>query len=632
MMGFARAKRMGSSVRFFATSCTLRDALGWRVLLAVCVVGLSSCALAADPLATVLVSVKEAGAVAVVGAQVALVPPGTDMKRVVRGISDGDGRVLLQAPPGTYGVTATSPGRVEAYLPGIEIHAPEQAMVEVEMRPGGRGVYGRLVSADGMPLRDGMVAFGRISDQKGDLFLATVTDDRFDITLTDGNYVVVATTPGGQVQSRRVVIGPDVREVVVAFEPQPSPAPAEVKAWIRQHLVPLRTAEAESGFDDLAPLKPIIGSARVVSLGEATHGTREFFQMKHRLVEFMVEELGFTLFGIEANLSEARAVNDYVLHGRGDPEKALRGLYFWTWDTEEVLTMLRWMRSYNGRAAPDRRVQFFGFDMQVPKVAYEQLRDYLRDVDPELSRAIEPNLPPITALRKSDAGSSVLRADIDAALRKVSDKMSQARSDYIARSSEAALADASENVGVLRQFLDYVPQRYPEAGTLRDRAMAQNVLATLARHPGARAALWAHNVHIANAPYAAGTISSMGMQLREALGRQMLILGFAFRQGQFQAVDGGPERKGLTVFEVGADPAATLGEALASAEAPIGIIDLRTLPASGPVARWFSAPQKSRMAGGDFAYSDDSLIPERVAASYDALVFIERTTRARPNP
>src|SRR5947209_4696559 len=120
-----------------------------------------------------------------------------------------------------------------------------------------------------------------------------------------------------------------------------------VVEWIRAHAVPLKTVEAGHGFSDMEPLKSIVGDARIVSLGEATHGTREFFQLKHRMLEFLASEMGFTVFSIEATMPEGFDVNEYVLTGKGDPAKALAALGFWTWDTEEVLDMIRWMRTYN---------------------------------------------------------------------------------------------------------------------------------------------------------------------------------------------------------------------------------------------------------------------------------------------
>src|SRR5262245_43295749 len=106
------------------------------------------------------------------------------------------------------------------------------------------------------------------------------------------------------------------------------PRPREL-AWLKTHAVPISTTEAGNGFEDLRPLKEFIGDARVVALGECTHGTREVFQMKHRLVEYLASELGFTIFSIEANMPEAYRLNEYVLEGRGDPRKLVAGMYFW---------------------------------------------------------------------------------------------------------------------------------------------------------------------------------------------------------------------------------------------------------------------------------------------------------------
>jgi hypothetical protein len=65
-----------------------------------------------------------------------------------------------------------------------------------------------------------------------------------------------------------------------------------VVQWIRSAAIPLATTEPRHGLADLEALRPLVGDARIVSLGEATHGTREFFQLKHRLLEFCVAELG----------------------------------------------------------------------------------------------------------------------------------------------------------------------------------------------------------------------------------------------------------------------------------------------------------------------------------------------------
>ena len=147
------------------------------------------------------------------------------------------------------------------------------------------------------------------------------------------------------------------------------------RSWLAANAIRLNTVEAGHGFVDMQPLKKIIGDARIVSLGEATHGSREFFQLKHRMLEFLATEKGFTIFSIEANMPEAYRLNDYVLNGTGDPATLIKGMYFWTWTTEEVLDMVLWMREFN--KSGKGRVQFTGFDMQTPDVAAGIVRDFV---------------------------------------------------------------------------------------------------------------------------------------------------------------------------------------------------------------------------------------------------------------
>ncbi|HEX5759531.1 MAG TPA: erythromycin esterase family protein, partial [Thermoanaerobaculia bacterium] len=183
---------------------------------------------------------------------------------------------------------------------------------------------------------------------------------------------------------------------------RPAPAPQAVVDWIRAQAIPLLTPRAGHGFADLAPLRDVVGGARVVALGEATHGTREFFQVKHRLLEYLVSELGFSVFAIEASWPESEAVDEYVRTGRGDPAKALAGLYVWPWNTEEVLDLIRWMRQWN--AVPGRRqVRFYGFDVRAAAVSAERLAARLRRIDPPLAAEAGPALARLAAAERAEA-------------------------------------------------------------------------------------------------------------------------------------------------------------------------------------------------------------------------------------
>ena len=156
--------------------------------------------------------------------------------------------------------------------------------------------------------------------------------------------------------------------------------------WARSNAIPLKTTLPDDDFSDMAPLGDVIGNARIVGLGEATHGTSEFFQMKDRMVRYLAMQKGFTIFSIEANMPEAYRLNDYVLNGVGDPNVLLKGMNFWTWNTQEVLDMILWMRQYN--LSGKGRIEFTGFDMQTPTLSLENVRQFVAKYDPAYGPAL----------------------------------------------------------------------------------------------------------------------------------------------------------------------------------------------------------------------------------------------------
>jgi len=147
-------------------------------------------------------------------------------------------------------------------------------------------------------------------------------------------------------------------------------------AWLKRTCVPLKS-ETDPGFEDLAPLAASIGDARVVALGEPTHGSREIFQMKRRFVEWLATERGFTVLAMEAGFPESSRVNDYVLTGRGDPVALVDELY---WDSKEILELVEWMRAFN--ASGKGRLEFAGFNMEIPDAATTAVDQFVARADP----------------------------------------------------------------------------------------------------------------------------------------------------------------------------------------------------------------------------------------------------------
>jgi erythromycin esterase len=166
--------------------------------------------------------------------------------------------------------------------------------------------------------------------------------------------------------------------------------------------------------------------------------------------------------------------------------------------------------------------------------------------------------------------------------------------------------------------------------------MADNIKWILDENPNAKIVLWAHNGHVAaQAAERIGSYRPMGAALREMYGSQMVVFGFAFNQGSFQAVNmgtgGGPS--GLRPFTVGPNVAGSLDAVLASAGLPMFALDLRSAPATGPVATWMSQSHPTRWIGAAFSDAGGpqytaNIVPPK---TFDAILFVDNTTSARGN-
>ena len=372
-----------------------------------------------------------------------------------------------------------------------------------------------------------------------------------------------------------------------------------VTGWLRSHAIPLKTVSPGSPTADLQPLKKIVGPARIVALGEATHGTREFFQLKHRLIEFLVTEMGFNTIALEAGMPEAQRLNAYLQTGQGDPAQLVRGLGFWAWDTQEVLDAVQWMRRYN--QSGKGHLQFVGFDVQHPEMAIGNLRAFLSKEDPGY----------LDQLPSETSGTATAWND-------VIQHLETKRTQYKAKPAE--MDWLIQNARLVRQSLQAKSKEVS-----RDRSMADNIKWVTEHNPEARLVIWTHNGH-ASMKNIRG-YDPMGGYLREMYGNQAVLIGSAFYEGSFQTMT----PQGMHNFTVPPTPAGSMDAVFAAVGLPLFAVDMRTAPKEGPVASWLHSPQKMRSAGGTYA-ENAPLATIAPAECFDAMLFVKDSTIARKNP
>lgn len=545
---------------------------------------------------------------------------------VVRSGPDGTFRVVL--PAGRVTLTATAGGFAAALQRPVENHGGHAREVALKLGQGGPRLLGELKAAAGLPPAGTRVVLARFPADGGGTFYGELDGSgRFAVQLPRGAYEVALDGAAYRLSPGAVQLGADDLGLRVTFRASRLvPPPDEVVDWLRLHLAPLRSTAPGAGFDDLRPLAAMVGKARIVGLGEATHGTREFFQLKHRLLEFLVSEMGFTVFAIEANWPESLAIDDYVLRGKGDPAEALGGLFF-IWNTEEVLDMIRWMRAFNADPAHVRKVRFFGFDMQFAGVARRFVAAYLAKVDAGYAGEMSGQLAafPDDPHRAASTASAAALTTAKALLV----RLDANKNAYVARSSQDEWDLARQHAVILEQSAALAAPRQADD---RDRAMADNVGWILAHQPpGTRMVVWGHNAHVGYGRNR-GAYTPMGEFLREKLGSDYRSAGFLFDQGAFQSMrPAGQGLMGLHEFSVGPSPVDTLAAAFHRTGLRLALLDLHSCPTSGPVGTWLAAPHAVREAGA-FFFGEEQMwtIPAVITDRFDALLYVDRTTRARP--
>ena len=243
--------------------------------------------------------------------------------------------------------------------------------------------------------------------------------------------------------------------------------------------------------------------------------------------------------------------------------------------------------------------------------------------DSLLSGLADPVLVQNYGLLSVDKKHDVIRL-VDSVLFRFQER----KQDYIRRSSNREWAFACQHANVLTQYLEafIIPG---ESSAVRDSCMAQNIRWILDfEGPGSNMVVWAHNGHVATS--SAGGIDAMGKHLRRMFGSDLVVFGFAFNQGRFQAID--MAKGGLHPFTVGGAPGGSLDSTLAAAGLSIAAIDLRSLPKEGLVAGYFGRPLLTRTIGAvyDDQFGANYLALQEFPKLYDAILFIEATTSARP--
>jgi erythromycin esterase-like protein len=419
--------------------------------------------------------------------------------------------------------------------------------------------------------------------------------------------------------------------------------------WPGQHELLRELQPLNGGAGDYDRLLDLIDDVPIVMIGEASHGTHEFYRERARITRRLIEEKGFRAVAVEADWPDAYRVNRY-LHGAtedGDAEEALRGFRrfpTWMWRNAEVLDFVGWMREHNRRAGPGEEASFFGLDLYSLATSIAAVVAYLDRVDPAAAARARRRYGSFEQFGgEQEYGRAVTFGVSESARRAVVEQLVElcrSAETYLRRDGIAAEDEqfyAEQNARVVVGAEEYYRAMFAaptETWNLRDRHMAET-LERLDAHLGRtgsppKIVIWEHNSHVGDArmtEMGRRGEHNLGQLARERRPNETFLIGFTTYTGTVTAAsawDAPAERK--VVRPALPESHEALLHALGE---PRFLLDLTT----PGVVDELLPPRLERAIGVIYRPETERqshYFTARLAAQFDAVIHIDETRAVEP--
>jgi erythromycin esterase len=304
-----------------------------------------------------------------------------------------------------------------------------------------------------------------------------------------------------------------------------------------------------------------IGDARFVLLGEASHGTHEYYTWRSRISKRLIEEKGFSFIAVEGDWPDCYRINrfikDYPNAGSYSAEvlRNFRRWPTWMWANWEIASLTDWLRGYNEGRSPEKKIGFYGLDVYSLWESLESLLDYLRKEDPEAARLAREAIQCFEPYGEEVRGYSYAlaepcRSEVKKLLREIRRKAAGYDHDREAPLNTEINAMVAVNA---ERYYEQMTSFGPESWNIRDTHMVDTLNHLMHFHgPTAKAIVWEHNTHIGDARYTNMKNNGMvnvGQLVREQNPeKDVLLVGFGSYQGTVIAgEDWGDEMKEMPV-------------------------------------------------------------------------------------
>ena len=406
--------------------------------------------------------------------------------------------------------------------------------------------------------------------------------------------------------------------------------------WLTTNSHAIKTVDAGNGFDDLQPFKKLVKDVTVVGLGESSHGTSEFFRMKHRMLEFLVNDMGFNSFYLEASMTRCRYINDYVLFGKGNLDTATVIQGFVTWRVEEVRNLIEWVRIHNKSVTEDKKVKFFGYDLQGNDYGWKNIKQFYNLVNPSMNKFIDSlftqttnaaSLSNATSLKEQQDGAMLFSAVYKSCLELLNDiNLKQGEYEFVSDSKTY-----EQNLMNIKLIIEEIESYKDGLSDRRDYYMAQNIMWLLNKEKkGAKVIVWAHNDHIGRMHLPG--YNAMGYYLGQYLKDKYYPIGFEFYEGSFKTrnYDLNNQTRNWDTVTIGAPPVESLPWYFNQTGKEKLFIDFRNTGAMK--IELFNQSFNMHSFGSYYSPKYGSIVSPYYLSNFDGMFYFKNSTPAKNFP
>ena len=305
--------------------------------------------------------------------------------------------------------------------------------------------------------------------------------------------------------------------------------------WINENAIEIEDANPDSelnAFKNDAPRK--FSNAKIFGFGEASHNTKEFFDIKAKFFKYLVRNQGVKTFIMEESYQAESGINEWISGGKGDIKTIAKHFNIGFWKTKEVVNLLQWMRDYNSDKSKENQIRFYGMDIQSGKNINQEIRDFVKkhkiSVDEKLLMVADN-----CSNKKKDYTKSTNWAKFNVPeLEKLKQTIIKSQTDR--NINQIELKSIIRSLNYLKKYTQHISSSlgFVERNEFRDLKMFENIKWIVEKESkNGKAFIWAHNEHINKKEmYSNGSgIMNLGRYLKDYYSNDYYSVGFDFGKG-----------------------------------------------------------------------------------------------------